>query len=76
MKAISVHVIEDDYQRFKRLSALRGRPVAELIREAMADFLRKEKPVGRSLLDIPAHESGEMLSDWTRDEIYDEIYNR
>lgn len=76
MKPISVHVAEDDYQTFKVLAALRGRAVAELIREAMAEYLKRERRSGRSVLDIPAHASGRMLRGWTRSEIYDEMLER
>ena len=76
MRPISVHVTEDDYQRFKLLAALRKRPVAELIREAMAHYLKQERRSGRSVLDIPAHDSGRMLRSWTRSELYDEMLER
>lgn len=76
MKPISVHVAEDDYQNFKVLAALRGRPVAELLREAMAAYLVHERPTGRPLQDIPAHDSGKMLEGWTRSELLDEMLER
>ncbi|MCP3964340.1 MAG: ribbon-helix-helix protein, CopG family [bacterium] len=76
MKAISVHVAEDDYQGFKVLANLRGRPIAELLREAMAAYLKRESPSGRSLRQISAHESGRMLCGWTREEIFDEMLER
>jgi len=76
MKPISVHVAEDDYRDFKLLAALRGRPVAELLREAMAAYLSRERPTGRTLSAIPAHDSGKMLRGWTRSELYDEMLER
>ena len=73
MKPISVYVEEDDYWRFKSLVAVVGRPVAELIREAMASYLVREGRPGQSVLDIPAHPSSRMLSGWTRSELADEM---
>ncbi len=76
MKPISVHVTEEDYRGFKALAARRGRPVAELLREAMAEYLSRERPTGRTLNDIPAHESGRMLRGWTRSDLFDEMLDR
>ena len=73
MRAISVHVEDGEYQRFKSLAALEGRPVAALIRRALADYLEREGRPGRSILEIPAHRSGKLLRPWTRSEIYDEM---
>jgi hypothetical protein len=73
MRAISVHVEDEDYQRLKSLAAREGRPVAVLIRQAMADYLDREGRSGRSILDIRPHKSGKLLRSWTRAEIYDEI---
>ena len=73
MRAISVHVEEQEYQRLKSLAGLEGRPVAALIRAAMADYLEREEHPGRSILDIPAHRSGKLLSGWTRADLYDEM---
>jgi hypothetical protein len=76
MKPISVHVAEDDYRSFKALATLRDRPVAELIREAMAVYLQRESQTSRSVLEIPPHPSGKMLRRWTRGELYDEMLER
>lgn len=73
MRAVSVHVEEDEYQRFKSLAGLEGRPVAALIRRAMSEFLNREERPGRSILDIPAHPGGRLLRPWSRSEIYDEM---
>ena len=73
MKAISVHVAEDHYRSLKALAALRKRPVAELIREAMAAYLQRERRNPGSVLDIPPHPSGRMLRTWSRSELYDEM---
>jgi len=76
MKAISVHVLEEDYQRFKSLAAVEDRPIAELIREAMRDYLSRFRRPSRAVLDIPAHKSGKMLSEWDRSELFDEMLDR
>jgi len=75
VRAISVHVDEQDYQALKTLASSKERPVAALIREAMADYLatnwEKER---RSLLDMPPLQAGRQLRSWTRSEIYDEMF--
>jgi len=73
MKAISVHVAEDHYQAFKSLAKLWGRPVAELVREAMAEYLAGKRKRGRSVLEIPAHSSGRQLEDWSRSDLLDDM---
>ena len=73
MRAISVHVAEDHYRSFKALAASRKRPVAELIREAMAAYLKQERRTPKSVLDIPPHPSGKMLRGWSRSELFDEM---
>lgn len=57
----------------KNLAEQRGRPVSELIREAMAEYLEGKVGRGPSLLDIPAQPSGAALKPWTRDELFDEM---
>ncbi len=76
MKSISIYVPEKAYQEFKAISERDGRPVAELIRQAMAEFLKREGQTRRSILDIPPHPSGKMLKRWTRAEVFDEMVKR
>lgn len=57
----------------KSLAARRGRPVAELIRQALEEYLSKETRMGGSLLHIPPHASGDLLEDWDRSELLDEM---
>ena len=73
MKPISVHLPERPYQELKSLAALRGRPVAELIREAMSQYLDRERRSARSVLDIAAHPSGRLRKGWTRTELLEEM---
>jgi hypothetical protein len=75
-KPISVHVDEADYQELKEIAGRRGRPVAELVREAMATYLAHERGNGTPFLEIRPHGRGRQLSGWTRSEIYDEIAGR
>ena len=76
MKPISVHVTEDTYKELKSLAARSGRPVAELIRQAMADYLDLERRSHLSVLDIEPHDSGRLLSSWERSELLDEMMVR
>lgn len=73
MKPISLHVEDDVYRTLKALAGRSGRPVAELIREAMTEYLGRKIGAGPSLLDIPAHPSGALLKTWTREELFDEM---
>lgn len=76
MKIISVHVPEEPYQRLKSLAARERRPAAELVREAMRDYLARSDAAAHSLLDLPAHDSGKALSGWTRSGLLDEMLRR
>lgn len=76
MKPISVHVSEDDYQELKSMAARTGRPVAELIRRAMSEFVARERPEQRSVLQLPAHDSGRAKEPWTRSDLLDEMPER
>ena len=76
MKPISVHVSEGTYEELKSLAARSGRPVAELIRQAMVDYLDVERRSHRSILDIEPHDSGRLVSPWDRSELLDEMMVR
>ena len=73
MKPISIHVAEGPYQELKSMAARFGRPVSELIRQAMAEYLQRERRSRRSMRDLPAHDSGKLLSGWTRSGLLDEM---
>lgn len=73
-KPISVHVDEENYADLKTMASRQGRPVAELVREAMADYVVRERRSGVRFTDIPPRSLGRPLRDWTREEIYDEMY--
>lgn len=76
MKPISIHVPEEAYQELKSLAQRQGRPVAELIRQAMADYLDRDRRSGRSLLEVRPHRSGRLRKRWTRAELADEMSGR
>lgn len=76
MKPISIHVPERPYQELKSIAARQGRPVAELIREAMTEYMARQRRSGRALRDIPAHPSGPLRQGWTREELLDEMRRR
>ena len=61
MKPISVQVSEDNYEELEALAARSGRPVAELIRQAMAEYLDAERRNHALILAIERHHSGNLL---------------
>lgn len=73
-KPISVHVDEADYEELKGMAGRQGRPVAELVREAMAEYVVRERRTGTRFTDIPPKSLGRSLRPWTREELYDEMY--
>ncbi len=76
MKVISLHVPEKPYEELKEIAAKEGRPVAALIREAMADYVARGRRTGKSVLDVKPYPGGRQIRGWTRSEIWDEIYRR
>ncbi len=72
MKAISLHVSPETYQEYKELAQMQGKPVAQLIREAMEHYLEQKRSAG-SIFDIPTHSSGKLKKSWTRAELYEEM---
>jgi len=76
MKVISLHVPERPYEELKEIAAKEGRPVAALIREAMAEYLAHERRSGKSVLDVKSWPGGRQIRGWTRSEIWDEMYRR
>jgi hypothetical protein len=73
MRPISLHVEDQDYRSFKQIAERTGRPVAELIREAMVEYLERWGRRKGSVFDLPPHRSGALLRSWTRDELLDEM---
>ena len=73
MRPISMHVSESDYDELKSMAARTGRPVAALIRQAMGEYLDRERKSDQSILAISPHASGKLLEGWTRSELIDEM---
>ncbi|HEY0781160.1 MAG TPA: ribbon-helix-helix protein, CopG family [Thermoanaerobaculia bacterium] len=73
MRPISLHVEDETYRDLKSVAESTGRPVAELIREAMAEYLARRVGQGGSIFDLAPHEGGALLRGWTRDELFDEM---
>lgn len=61
MRPISLHVEESTYRELKSLAERTGRPVAELIREAMSEYLSRRDGGGGSIFDLAPHPSGAQL---------------
>jgi hypothetical protein len=76
MKPISLYVQDPAYADFKALSERDGRPIAELIRQAMVEYLERERRTARSVLDLAPHPSGALLLPWSREEIFEEMSKR
>lgn len=75
MKSISLSVVEDDYEAFRRAARESDRSIAHLIREAMALYRAEELERREPLRDVPVlpgHRSRAGLP--SRAEIYEEIY--
>ncbi|MFH1177869.1 MAG: ribbon-helix-helix protein, CopG family [Acidobacteriota bacterium] len=76
MKVISLHVDDEAYSELKAVASRRGRPAAELVREAMSAYLGQENSQAPSVLSLPVHDSGRLLAPWTREELLDEMRAR
>lgn len=73
-KPISVQVDEQDYKELKAMAGRRGRPVAELVREAIAEDVVWERRSGTRFTAVPPRSLGHQLRPWTRDDLYEEMY--
>jgi hypothetical protein len=69
MKTISLNVSDPTYRLFQEESERRDRPAAELIREAMEEYVRTRFPSRLSLADIQPVSLGKPLApiDWSED---------
>jgi len=76
MKTISVSVSKDDYEAFRRGSRRVKRPIAQLIREAMAVYRKERLEEKNRLVELPALVGHRPLCTLpTRAEIYGEIFD-
>jgi len=76
MVRTQIQLTEDQALTLKTLAARRGVSVAELIRQAMEEYLERERSRRQSLLDRAPHASGRLLRPWTRDELLEEMVSR
>jgi hypothetical protein len=75
MKTISVSVSKEDYEAFRRGSRRLKRPIAQLIREAMAVYREERLEDKTRLVDLPVLVGHRPLSALPgRAEIYEEIF--
>jgi hypothetical protein len=75
MKIISVSVSASDYEAFRRAAQAQHRPIAQLIRDAMALYRATELQERTPLTDVavlPGHRPRGPLP--TRAELYDEMF--
>jgi hypothetical protein len=75
MKTISLSVSKEDYDAYRIESRLQNRPIAQLIREAMAFYRQEKLEVRQPLTDLPVlagHRAQTPLP--SRAEIYDQIF--
>jgi len=76
MKTISVAVPESDYEAFRRSARAQNRPIAQLIREALANYREERLEVKTPLVDLPILEGHRLISRLpSRAEIYEEIFS-
>lgn len=75
MKTISVAILEHDYEAFRRAAKTEGRPIAQLIREAMALYRHERLDISSRLTELPVLPGPRPLRGVPdRTEIYDEMY--
>ena len=77
MKTISVAISPPDYEAFKRAAKAQGRPVAQLIREAMAHYRAVKLEERATLAELPVlagHRSVGRVP--PRQELWDEVFER
>ena len=75
MKTISVAVSEADYRAFQDAASREQRSVAQLIREAMAEYRARRLPERTPLRQLPVLAGHRPIAPLpTRSEIYDEIF--
>jgi hypothetical protein len=76
MKSISLSVSEDDYEIFRKFAQRQQRPIAQLIREAIAAY-RAEKLEARDRLEeivvLTGHSPSAPLP--SREELYGEAFS-
>lgn len=75
MRTISVSVLDADYESFRKASRAQGRPIAQLIREAMSLYRRQRIEARTPLRQVPTLPGHRLVGDLpTRQELYDEVF--
>lgn len=75
MKTISLAVSEAEYEAFRRAAQEQNRPVAQLIREAMAYYRENQLEARTPLVELPllpGHRLVQALPE--REELYSEVF--
>ena len=75
MKTISVGVLDTDYDSFRQASKAQGRPIAQLIREAMSLYRQDHIERRTPLRAVPTLAGHRLVADLpARDELYDDVF--
>ena len=70
-------VSEPDYEAFRIAARKQNRPIALLIREAMAEYRVSKLEETTRLTDLPVLPGHRVVSDLpSREELYDEVFGR
>ena len=73
MKLISLKVSEKAYSQFQDYASRRGRPVAEVLREAMDMYVDQRIQPAARLRRMPTTSKPRLKRRWTREEIHEEL---
>jgi len=73
MKLISIKVSEQAYAKFQHYADHRGRPVAEIIREAMDLYIDQKIHNATKLRRMPTTSKPKLKRRWSKEEIQEEM---
>ena len=73
MRLISIKVAEKAYSEYKEYAAHRGRPVAEVIREAMDFYLDQRIHPATKLRKMPTTSKPKLKRRWSKEEVQEEL---
>ncbi|HYH45405.1 MAG TPA: ribbon-helix-helix protein, CopG family [Thermoanaerobaculia bacterium] len=76
MTPISLQVDDHEYQRLRLIAEREGKPVTEVAREALVEYLERHPSRRTSIFEVAPHESGALLRPWSRSELQDEMRER
>ncbi len=76
MTPISFQIDDHEYQRLRLIAERAGKPVTEVAREALVEYLDRHPSRRTSIFDVAPHESGALLRAWTKSELQDEMRER